>query len=309
MGKETKISWTDATVNFWTGCVKVSKACRFCYMYRDKERYGVDPKKVLRTKDNTFRQALNWKEGKKIFTCSWSDFFIEEADQWREDAWKIIKSTPQHTWQILTKRPERIKQCLPADWAEGYDNVWLGVSVEDQQRAQERIPILTDIPAKVRFLSCEPLLEYIDLEKWLSPCGYYCAHSDQEYDAFINSDEFSEMDETERADACASFYSMHHHPKKSEIHWVIVGGESGFGKKAMDPDVKYKYRECKMEWIRSIYEQCNRHGTPVFVKQLGTHLAKQMGLKSKTGADIEELGFPPYLIDCQQFPKTQTEKV
>jgi len=81
MGKESAIQWTDATVNFWTGCKKVSPGCKFCYMYRDKERYGLDPSAVVRTADKTFYSALKWKEPKRIFTCSWSDFFIEEADQ------------------------------------------------------------------------------------------------------------------------------------------------------------------------------------------------------------------------------------
>jgi len=158
----TKIQWTDATVNFWTGCKKVSAGCKFCYMYRDKERYGKDPTTVLRTAPATFEAALKWKESKRIFTCSWSDFFIEEADEWRADAWDIIRKTPQHQWQILTKRPERIVECLPNDWGEGWDNVWLGVSVENQDYIH-RIETLSKIPAKVRFISAEPLIGSIDL--------------------------------------------------------------------------------------------------------------------------------------------------
>ena len=168
MGKETSIAWTSATCNFWVGCIKVSKACKFCYMYRDRERYGHDPKIVVRTKPNTFNAPLKWKEPMLIFTNSWSDFFIAEADNWREDAWNVIRATPQHQWQILTKRPERIKECLPDDWGSGYPNVWLGASVEDQENAELRIPILIDIPAKIRFLSVEPLLDKVDLSKWLT---------------------------------------------------------------------------------------------------------------------------------------------
>jgi protein gp37 len=162
MGKETKIAWTDATVNFWTGCKKVSPGCKFCYMYRDKDRYGLDASLVQRTSKKTFEAALSWKEPKKIFTCSWSDFFIDEADAWREDAWEVIRKTPQHTWQILTKRPDRIKECLPDDWGEGYPNVWLGVSIESPGQLW-RIPHLVDVPARIRFLSIEPLIEQIDL--------------------------------------------------------------------------------------------------------------------------------------------------
>lgn len=159
---DTKIQWTDDTVNFWTGCHKISEGCKFCYMYRDKDRYGQDPTKVMRTKDATFYQALKWKDPRKIFTCSWSDFFIADADEWRADAWDVIRKTPQHQWQILTKRPERILQCLPPDWGEGWDNVWLGVSIENQKNFHRAIT-LSKIPAKVRFISAEPLLGELDL--------------------------------------------------------------------------------------------------------------------------------------------------
>ncbi len=156
MGKESSIQWTQATWNPHHGCDKVSEGCKYCYMYRDKERYGQDPTKVIKSKTN-FKDPLKWIEPKIIFTCSWSDWFIEEADQWRDELWEIIKATPHHTYQILTKRPERIKQCLPADWGEGYSNVWLGVSVENNNNIG-RCEILGEIPAKVRFISAEPLI-------------------------------------------------------------------------------------------------------------------------------------------------------
>jgi protein gp37 len=103
----------------------------------------------------TFELPLKWQEPKLIFTCSWSDFFIEEADGWRTAAWDIIRSTPQHSYQILTKRPERVFDHLPGDWP--LPNVWLGVSVENP-RFYWRISLLREIPAFVRFLSLEPLL-------------------------------------------------------------------------------------------------------------------------------------------------------
>lgn len=158
MGKTTEIQWTDSTWNPWQGCKKVSEGCASCYMYRDKERYGQDPKTVVKSKPPTFNKPLKWKEPKLIFTCSWSDFFIEEADQWRKEAWEIIRNTPQHTYQILTKRPERIKEHLPADWGEGYKNVWMGISAENQERFDQRYPYLDEIKAKVKFISFEPLL-------------------------------------------------------------------------------------------------------------------------------------------------------
>jgi protein gp37 len=163
--EKTKIQWTDHTVNFWTGCKKVSDGCKFCYMYRDKERYGKDPTTVVKVRQETIDKTLREaKAGDKIFTCSWSDFFIEEADQWRAGAWDIIRENPQLNWQILTKRPERIMECLPEDWGDGWDHVWLGVSIESQKYIH-RIVTLAKIPAKIRFISAEPLIGEVDLTK------------------------------------------------------------------------------------------------------------------------------------------------
>ncbi len=101
-------------------------------MYSDKERYGQNPSIVIRSSNETFYQPLKkWKESTLIFTCSWSDFFHKDADIWREEAWDIIHKTPYHIYQILTKRPERIKEHLPADWP--FDNVWLGATVGIQR--------------------------------------------------------------------------------------------------------------------------------------------------------------------------------
>jgi protein gp37 len=156
--ENTKIQWTEATWNPWHGCQKVSPGCKFCYMYRDKERYGQDATTVLRSK-TMFKQPLKWEEPKIIFTCSWSDWFIEEADQWRDEAWEIIQKTPQHTYQILTKRPERIEDHLP-DFFNELQNVWIGVSVESQQQV-DRIAYLNDLPC-ITFASFEPLIGEID---------------------------------------------------------------------------------------------------------------------------------------------------
>lgn len=154
MGESSAIEWTEAIWNPWHGCLKVSPGCAHCYMYRDKLRFGQDPSLVVRSK-TSFDTPVKWKEPKMIFTCSWSDFFIAEADQWREEAWEVIRKTPQHTYQILTKRPERVRDHLPKGWP--FQNVWIGVSVENP-RFYWRIAILKEIPASVRFLSLEPLL-------------------------------------------------------------------------------------------------------------------------------------------------------
>lgn len=154
MGQSSGIEWTEATWNPWHGCVKVSPGCAHCYMYREKRRYGQEPSRVARSK-TTFDAPLKWQEPRLIFTCSWSDFFIEEADAWRGEAWSVIRATTHHTYQILTKRPERIASCLPNGWP--LENVWLGVSIENP-RFYWRIELLKRIPSLLRFLSLEPLL-------------------------------------------------------------------------------------------------------------------------------------------------------
>jgi len=171
MGQTSAIEWTDATWNPWQGCTKVSPACAHCYMFREMKRYGKDPAIVRRSMPSTFRLPLKQKRtgehaipsGWKIFVCSWSDFFHEWADAWRDDAWEIMRTRRDVVYQLVTKRPERILDHLPADWGEGWPHVWVGTTVEDQERAKQRLPILSRIPAAVRWVSYEPALGPI---KW-----------------------------------------------------------------------------------------------------------------------------------------------
>jgi protein gp37 len=160
MGKVSGISWTDSSWNPWYGCHKVSAGCKNCYMYRQMKLWGRDPYTVAKSK-TTFEAPLKWTN-KRVFTCSWSDWFIEEADEWRPEAWEIVKQKPDLTFRILTKRPERIIGHLPGDWGAGYENVWLGVTVESQQYAS-RMDTLRAIPAKIRWVSAEPLLGPLSL--------------------------------------------------------------------------------------------------------------------------------------------------
>jgi len=172
MGDTTKISWTGPnghTENFWVGCKAVSPGCGLgegngkCYAEAWAERMGRDFSKVTRTK--TWGDPLRWQKKLRgtnqyemVFTCSLSDFFIEEADLWRSEAWGVIKRCPNLLWQILTKRPGLIPKRLPADWGEGYPHCWLGVSVESKAYLW-RMHTLRKIPAAVRFVSAEPLFE------------------------------------------------------------------------------------------------------------------------------------------------------
>jgi protein gp37 len=133
-------------------------------MGREKTRYGQDPWKVVRSAPRTFNSPLRWEKEAvakgitiKVFVCSWSDFFHEDADAWRDEAWDIMRKCPHLIFQLCTKRPERIKDHLPFDWGTGWKNVWLGTTVEDA-KAKPRIDVLRGIQAVVRFLSVEPLL-------------------------------------------------------------------------------------------------------------------------------------------------------
>ena len=162
MGEKTNISWTQRTWNPWRGCTKVSPGCRNCYMFVAQNRYGNNPSVVTRTK--TWRDPARWQRQAEasdtielVFTCSWSDWFHKDADPWRDEAWQVIASCPNLAFQILTKRPDRIADCLPDDWGTGYQNVWLGTSIESN-RYVHRADTLRDVPAQVRFISAEPLL-------------------------------------------------------------------------------------------------------------------------------------------------------
>lgn len=261
MGNSSKIQWTDATWNVAVGCKKVDGDCARCYMYREslnETRY--DPKEIRRT-TSVFNLPLKLKQPSKIFTSSLTDFFIEEVDSYRNEAWDIIRKCPQHTFQILTKRPERIKDHLPPDWGEGWDNVWLGTSMGSSSGYQRMIDLAMS-EAKVKFLSIEPLYAEVDISK---PQIY-----------------ISNVD--------AHFHVI------PAFDWIIVGGESG------NNTGKYRYRECNIEWIEKVVADANRNEIPVFVKQLGTHLSKEYGLKDRHGGDMDEWPESLNHLKIRKFP-------
>ena len=170
MGKDSAIEWTDATWNPWMGCTKVSAGCKNCYMFREQTRYGHDPSVIRRSK-TTFRDPLRWEEPKRIFVCSWSDFFHEDVpEEWRRDAWEIMYHAKGqgHTFLLLTKRPENIAGMLPIGWIEGmheyWPHIWFGVTVENQEYVN-RLSMLHNIKARCKFLSAEPLLGPLDLSE------------------------------------------------------------------------------------------------------------------------------------------------
>lgn len=224
MSLNTGIEWTDHTWNPWHGCHKVSAGCKNCYMFSDKKRYGQDPNLVTRSKTK-FSGPLKWpKVPARCFTCSWSDWFIEEADGWREEAYDVIRATPHITYQILTKRFERMVGRVPDPVL---PNIWFGVSVEDN-RFRHRIDELMDIPAAKRFISYEPALGPLDL-------GDYLGHHIGCY-----ADEGSIC-------VCGT---------RGKLDQVIVGGESGPQARPFDIEwARTTVRDCRAAGVPVFVKQ------------------------------------------------------
>jgi len=224
MGKDTAISWATATWNPWIGCHPVSAACNNCYAEAWARRCGRDFSKVTRASNATFYAPSKWKDPRRIFVCSLSDFFHPNADEWRPDAWGVIHEASWHTYLILTKRPE-FMAIDTLGWSQP-SYVWLGVTAENQEQAEKRMPALVQIPAALHFVSIEPVLGPINLGTSLRRF---------------------------RPDGNGGVIEYR------SLDWVIVGCESGPNR-----------RECKVEWIEDIVDQCRAAKVPVFVKQ-GSH--------------------------------------
>ena len=194
MPRSTKIGWTQATWNPWTGCTKVSAGCDHCYAERVAKRFAGSkafPNGFrLTLHPERFDEPLRWKRPREIFVNSMSDFWLGQVPAKAvKKVWDTMVQADWHIYQVLTKRPARARQMIAGLGLELPPHIWLGVSAEDQDAADRRIPILLEIPAPVRFLSCEPLLGPIDLGAYLATGG---------------------------------------------IHWVINGGESGPGRSPAD---------------------------------------------------------------------------
>jgi protein gp37 len=180
MSQNSKIEWTDHTFNPWIGCQKVSPGCDHCYAESQNKfrkwnggTWGPHaPRK--RTAQSTWKNPLKWAReasdrGKsaRVFCASLADVFDNKAsEEAREDLFELIRQTPTLDWLVLTKRPEKIAKLLPVDWGDGYSNVWLGTTAEDQEWYDHRWSILRKIPAKIRFISYEPALGPLRLKPW-----------------------------------------------------------------------------------------------------------------------------------------------
>lgn len=165
------------TWNPWHGCHKKSEGCRNCYVFREDAARGAAVPTDHVHKTSSFNLPVrrdrqkNWKfpSGTHFWLCFTSDLLIEEADEWRPEIWEMIRQRSDCHFTFLTKRIDRLAACLPPDWADGYDNVTIGCTVENQDRANFRLPIFLALPIKHRMVMVEPMLEKIDLTVWLDP--------------------------------------------------------------------------------------------------------------------------------------------
>ena len=312
MAETTKIEWTDATWNPITGCSVVSPGCTNCYamrlaggrMQHHPSRAGLtQPSKAgpvwtgeVRLNEEWLDQPLRWKRPRRIFVCAHGDLFHENVpDEWIDRVFAVMALAPQHTFQVLTKRTERMRKylghggtCIPIGIRHAAErmgfgdpgplpialpNVWLGVSVEDQPRADERIRDFLAVPAAVHFISVEPMLGPVRLDRVeefvdeFTDCG---GHPDPQWPSdthdatWLNALEGQIEAEARAADgARRGDIDVGLIWNGGKIDWVIVGGESGLGSRPMHPD-----------WVRSLRDQCHAAGTAFFFKQWGDWLPR-----------------------------------
>ena len=158
--------------NPWRGCKKYSEGCLHYYIYKGDFKRNVNTFEIIKTKDfkKTIDKLKNGNYKMKsgiVYLCFSSDFLIEEADKWRDDCWKIIKERKDCTFLFLTKRIDRFLKCIPSDWNDGYDNVVVCCTIENQKNADYRLSIFNNLPIKHKCITAQPLLEKIDIEKYL----------------------------------------------------------------------------------------------------------------------------------------------
>jgi protein gp37 len=291
----TGIEWTDRTWNPVTGCTKVSPGCDRCYAEGIARRFA-GSKAFPNGFDVTLHAErlaapLRWRKPARVFVNSMSDLFHDAVpDEFIARVWAVMAATPQHTYQVLTKRHGRMRSLLNsgefsmvqvADEAiEGLGldgipwplpNVWLGVSAEDQRRAELRIPALLDTPAAVRFLSCEPLLGPLDLSPWLKHVQRACER--------CNPGGPRDWQSGHLWGRCVCACHPERPPRPD---WVIVGGETGPGARRME-----------LGWAASLVDLCRIAGVPVFVKQLGSAHGPHKGSDMNTWpADLRVREWP-----------------
>jgi protein gp37 len=263
MAENSAIEWTDHTFNPWIGCTKISPACDNCYAAAQDKFRGWTPEgwggARKRTSAANWRDPIKWNAAAaakglryRVFCASLADVFDNQVPQeWRDDLFALIAATPNLDWLLLTKRIGNAKGMLPATWATGatvpWPNVWIGATIANQEEADRDIPKLLAVPARVRFLSMEPLLGPVDLRRLRTAEAVSKWGDGWHLDALTGRFCHGEPEELEAG--------------RPQINWVITGGESGPGARPSHPD-----------WFRSLRDQCQAAGVPFLFKQHGNWL-------------------------------------
>ena len=176
--------------NPWRGCKKCSEGCLHCYIHKGDAKRGVNTNEIVRTKD-FYKPVERLKNGNykmksgTVYTCFSTDFLIEEADEWRGECWEMIKQRPDCTFLFLTKRIERFMDCVPTDWGDGYDNVVVGCTVENQKNADFRLRIFQELPIKHKCITAQPLLGPINMEPYLDAVELVVVGGESDYRARV----------------------------------------------------------------------------------------------------------------------------
>ena len=175
--------------NPWRGCHKHSEGCKFCYIHKGDNKRGIDTNNIVKTDKFTAPIEKNKKgeykikPGQVVYLCFSSDFLLPDADVWRADCWKMIKERSDLHFIFLTKRIERFSDCIPDDWEDGYENVTVGCTIENQSMSDFRLSIFCKLPIKHRNVICQPLLENIDIEKYLDDVELVVVGGESDYNA------------------------------------------------------------------------------------------------------------------------------
>lgn len=175
--------------NPWHGCHKFSDGCKFCYIHKGDYKRGIDTNEIVKT-DNFYAPVARNKNGEykiksgsTVYLCFSSDFLLEEADGWRAECWQMIKQRSDLSFLFLTKRIDRFNNCIPCDWGDGYDNVIVGCTVENQAAADYRLSIFNKLPIKHKDIICQPLIERIDVSPYLKDIELVVAGGESDVNA------------------------------------------------------------------------------------------------------------------------------
>lgn len=174
--------------NPWRGCKKYSEGCKFCYIHKGDFKRNLDTNNVIKTKD-FYKPVEKLKNGEYkiksgiVYLCFSTDFLIEDADKWRNECWEIIKERSDLNFLFLTKRIERFMNCIPDDWNDGYDNVIVCCTIENQKNADYRLSIFKSLPIKHKCITAQPLLENIQIEKYLDNIELVVVGGESDYNA------------------------------------------------------------------------------------------------------------------------------